>query len=180
MNGKILIGKNKLNLFLDIGIALAFAAVMEQHFTGIRIHELLGLGFGVALVVHILLHWRWVWNVTRHFFQKVFHESRFNYVLNLALFIDMVVIIVTGIGISRTLGLELGIERSLSSTFERLHILASNLSLILIGLHVAMHWKWIATHAQKYLLPGQFWRLPSRNTQPIPAASNTNTLSQEA
>lgn len=142
------ISRNKLNLFFDITIALAFVVEMEEHFTGLRIHELLGLAFGAGIVVHLALHWRWILNVSLRFFQKLFHESRLNYVLNLALFVDMLIAVVTGILISRTLGLSFGGE---SRALERLHILSSELSLIIVGLHVALHWKWILAHSKKYL-----------------------------
>jgi hypothetical protein len=166
------ISPNKINLLLDLGIALAFVVEMEEHFTGLRNHELLGLAFGAALIVHIVLHWRWVLGVTRHFFQKLIHESRLNYLLNLALFVDMIVIVVTGIAISRTLGISFGLDRAAQMGWQRLHILTSELSLILVGLHVAMHWKWILTHARKYLFSV---RLPRRkpttdSALPIPQA----------
>ncbi len=153
------ISRNKLNLFLDLGLALTFAVVMEERFTGIHIHELLGLAIAVALVTHILLHWRWVVDVTRRFFHNLFQDSRLNYVLNMALFIDIAVVIVTGILISRTLGLKLGIGVENEFPLQLLHILSSHLSLVIVGLHVALHWKWIVTHSQKYLFN---IRLPRR------------------
>lgn len=145
------LGGNRLNLFLDIMLALAFVVVMEQHFTGLTLHELIGVLFGVGLLTHILLHWRWILSITRRFFQKPFHASRFNYLLNLLMFVDLLVIIVTGIGISRTLGLNLNLDHSVTQNFERLHILASNFSLLIVALHVGLHWKWIVSHAQRYI-----------------------------
>lgn len=151
MIAKRKINTTKLNLFLDIVIALAFVVELEEHFTGLRIHELLGLAFGAAFILHIVLHWRWIVSLTRHFFQKVFHESRLNYMLNIALFIDMLVATVTGILISRTLGLGIALDAQTRMTSQRLHILSSEITLVIVGLHVAMHWKWIATNARKYL-----------------------------
>lgn len=153
MIGKLRRNPNLHNLYLDLVLVIAFAVVMEEHFTGLHNHELLGLAFGIAILVHVVLHWNWVVSITRRFFSKVFHESRLNYLLNAALFIDMVVIIITGILISRTIGLSF----NLAQTLEPVHLLASYLSLVLIGLHVALHWKWIVTHTQKYLIPS---RLP--------------------
>ena len=166
------IGRTKLNLFLDLTIALAFVVEMEEHFTGLRIHELLGLAFGAAIVVHLALHWKWIVNVTWRFFQNLFHESRLNYVLNLALFVDMLVVIVTGILISRTLGLNFGQG---ARSIEQIHILSSELSLIIVGLHLALHWKWILAHSQKYL-----FKLPWQKKQtPVPVSRNVMT-SQES
>jgi len=144
---------NKLNLYLDLALLIAFAIEMEEHFSGLHNHELLGLAFGLAFLIHIALHWNWVVSITRHFFSKVFHESRLNYILNLALFADMVMVVITGVLISRTIGLSLGHSEAL----ETLHRLTSYLSLVIVSLHVALHWKWIVTHAQKYLFPHRLW-----------------------
>lgn len=163
--------RNKLNLFLDIALALAFVVEVQEHFSGLRLHELLGLGFGIALVIHIVLHWDWIVSITRHLFQKVLHESRLNYVLNIAVFIDMLTATVTGILISRTLNLGISLDQQMQGTVHQLHILSSDLTLVLIGLHVALHWKWIATHTRKYLFSFNFG---SRKPQLVPRRSLAN------
>jgi uncharacterized protein DUF4405 len=149
MIAKLRRNPNKLNLYLDLVLVIAFAVEMEEHFTGLHNHELLGLAFGLAALIHIALHWDWVVSITKRLFSKFFHESRLNYALNLALFIDMGVVVVTGILISRTIGLSL----SHNDSIETIHRLSSALSLVIVGLHVALHWKWIVTHSLKYLIP---------------------------
>lgn len=151
MFGKLRRNPNRLNLYLDLMLVIAFVVEMETHFTGLHTHELLGLAFGIAILIHVALHWDWIVSITKRFFSKLFHESRLNYVLNLVLFVDMIAIIVTGVLISKTLGFRFGFGEAL----EPLHLLASYLSLVLIGLHIALHWKWIVTHTQKYLLPAR-------------------------
>lgn len=150
-NFKIKFNNNKVNLFLDLALVVAFAVELEMHFTGLRLHELLGLAFGAALVIHIVLHWRWILAITRCFFQKLIHESRLNYVLNIGVFASMLVATVTGILISRTLSLNLGLDGATAMNAYRLHTLSSEMTLVFVGLHVAMHWKWIVTHTEKYL-----------------------------
>ena len=157
--------RTKWNLILDIALAAVFMVEMEEHFTGLPMHEVLGLIFGVALVLHIILHWNWIVSLTRTFGRKVLHESRLNYVLNAALFVDLLVVTVTGVVISRTLGFHLEVPRS----WQTIHIVASELSLVLIALHVAMHWKWILTNVRKYILA----RLTL--TRPASAAPAVNT-----
>ena len=132
-------------------MALIFAAMMEEHFTGIHIHEVVGVAIAVAFLdFHIALHLDWVVSITRTFFVSI-HETRLNYVLNLALFIDMVVVIVTGILISRTLGLSLGVSADAQFPIQLIHTGASQISLIIVAFHVALHWKWILTNIQKYM-----------------------------
>lgn len=175
LNGSRL-NQSKWNLFLDVALAGAFVLVLEEHFTGLNWHELIGVGFAIGLLVHFILHWRWVFTMTKTFFRKLFHESRLNYLLNLVLLVDLAVIIVTGIGISRTLGLELGLDRSLSSSFEQWHRLASNFSLLLVGLHVAIHWKWIVSHARRYIFRNPFRFLLHRQApHPVVAHSLVTT-----
>lgn len=153
------LNKTKINLFLDIALAVMFVVALEQHFTGNTLHELIGIGMAVALLVHIILHWSWIVSITRTFIRKIFHESRLNYLINLVTFVDMLVIIVTGIAISRTLGLEFGFDQEFSHSLESLHKLSSNFILILVGLHVAMHWKWIINNVRRYILRNPFSRV---------------------
>ena len=141
------INRTKLNLVLDIVIAVAFAAEMQYRFVGLRNHELLGLALGVAIAVHLVLHVQWIVGVTKRLFKNLLHQSHLNYVLNLALLIDIVVVTISGILISKTLGLSISADHS----WESIHKIASNLSLVIIALHVGIHWQWIAVNSQKYL-----------------------------
>lgn len=142
------LNKIKINVFLDLLLALIFIVEMEEHFTGLPLHEVLGLIFGAAFIIHIILHLDWIVSITRGFFKQIIHESRFNYVLNLALLIDMLVATVSGVLISRTLGLSIS---DVDHSWEQIHKLSAEFSLILVALHVAMHWKWIANNGSKYL-----------------------------
>lgn len=145
------LNKTRLNVFLDLLLTGMFVIEMEEHFTGLALHELLGLLFAAAFSLHILLHWDWVVGVTRTFFNRLLHESRFNYVLNVLLFVDMAFVTVSGILISRTLGLQLALDQDVQRTLQSLHMVGAELVLIIVALHVAMHWKWIKTNGAKYL-----------------------------
>lgn len=159
------INKNKFNLFLDIALVVAFVLDMEFHFTGLSLHELIGLVLGVFILLHLMTHWQWIISITVNFFRKFWHESRLNYVLNVALFVDMGALIVTGILISRTLGLNLSLDRGVAQQMEHLHVLTSDLALIIVALHVGLHWKWIATQAGKYLFGFKLPRLQAQSEQ---------------
>jgi hypothetical protein len=154
MQSKKKLNLNKVNLFLDMAIVLIFVVEMEEHFTGLHYHELLGLMITAIFVVHVTLHWRWVVGVTKQFFHKLFsiNKARLKYGLNLVLLIDMATCIVTGILISRTLGLNFAFAQQINQVGHSLHILTAQLSLLIVGLHVASSWEWIVLNAKKYLL----------------------------
>ncbi len=164
-------GRNLLYLLLDITLALVFAIEMEERFTGLQLHELIGIGLGVGLLVHLLIHWRWMLTITRTFIHKLIHESRLNYLLGLALLIDFAVIIVTGLGISRTLGLNFSVGRD----WEQIHRAAADFSLLLVASHVALHWKWITTHAKRYIFS---FKLPVRRVPALPVQPSAQSTSE--
>jgi hypothetical protein len=158
------INKVRLNVFLDLLLTGVFIVEMEEHFTGLPLHELLGLFFAAAFTLHIILHWDWIVNLTRNFFKKLLHESRLNYVLNVLLFADMIFVTISGILISRTLGLNFSLGQDFQRTLQTLHMAGSELVLIIVALHVAMHWKWIKTNGAKYL----FGWLPKSRSRTAP------------
>jgi len=151
MIARLLSNRTKINFFLDVLLVVAFAIEYEYHFTGLRIHELLGLAFGIAMLIHFLLHLDWVWSITKTFFRMLLHETRLNYVLNAILLIDAIVMIISGILISRTLGVTIIIQRVAGLTWEQIHILSAQLSLVIIAFHTAMHWKWLGTNIRSYI-----------------------------
>ncbi|HLZ63793.1 MAG TPA: hypothetical protein VKR06_43240 [Ktedonosporobacter sp.] len=147
------INRNKLNLLFDIVISLAFVVEMEAHFTGLHYHEVLGVAIAVAFLVHLLLHWRWVVGITKQFIHAPFRlqEARFKYLLNVAVLIVVAVAIVTGILISSTLGFTLPLDPQVYNDALYLHLGSSGLSLLLVGLHIAVDWKWVVASTKKYL-----------------------------
>jgi hypothetical protein len=147
----LLSNRTKLNFFLDLLLLIIFPIELEYHFTGLGLHELLGVAFGIALLIHFVLHLDWVWSITKDFFRLLLHETRLNYILNALLLIDASVMVISGILISRTLGLTFSSGRVAGLSWERIHILSAELSLVIIALHIAMHWKWMATNLKVYL-----------------------------
>ena len=147
--------RTRLNFSLDLLLIVIFPIELEYRFTGLRIHELLGLGFGILLAIHFLLHLDWVWSITKTFFRTLLHETRLNYLLNTILLIDACVIVLSGILISRTLGLSFTLGRIAGLSWERIHILSAELSLVIIALHVALHWKWLANNTKATFFGGR-------------------------
>ena len=136
--------RNTVNLIVDSVIFIAFRVAMAPRFSGLAIHEWLGIAFGAGIITHLLLHWQWLVEVTKRFFGKAQWSARINYILNSLLFVDVTIIIFTGLMISESALPQLGITLAHSGGWRMLHTLSANLFLVLTGLHIALHWQWIA------------------------------------
>lgn len=143
--------QTKLKLVVDIGIFIGFLIAMDPHSSGIPIHEWLATSMLAVLVVHLLLSWDWIVQITRRLFGKVNGLTRINYILNWLLFIDGCVIMVSGFAISESLLPYLGIELPRNFAWRGLHDLSANLFLVLLGLHTALHWNWIVDTTKRYI-----------------------------
>lgn len=145
---------NRTNLLLDFGILGAFLLVMEPGLTGLAVHEWLALAFFGAILVHLLLHWKWITQVTLQFFRKLFHTSRLQYGVDVALLISFTAAMLSGLLISRValpaLNLSLFLGRNFAWT--RLHAASATSTLLLIALHFALHWDWVVTMTRRYLI----------------------------
>ncbi len=142
----------KTNLTLDIAIFAAFLAVANPSLTGMTIHEWLALAFATAIVVHLLFHWNWLVAVTKAFFSKLFHQSRLNYVVNALFFVAVTATMLSGILISKSVLPFLGIQVNAAHSWESIHKQAADISLILLGLHFALHFKWLVAQLKRYLV----------------------------
>lgn len=149
-------GRTTTNLYLDGIIFITFLVAMEPDLTGLPVHEWLGLALGVGLLAHLLMHWKWVVGVVKRFFRPLPWRVRLNFILNTALLTAFTLILVSGIMISESLGVAqlLRLENG-SPAWRGIHHTASNLSLLLVGLHVALHWGWITNTFKRYVLRRQ-------------------------
>ena len=143
---------NKTNLLIDIGIFGVFLVGANPNLTGLALHEWLGLALAGTLVVHLLLHWRWIATVTLHFFRQLIHDSRLQYVVDLALFISFTTVMMSGLMISRIVLPFLGIALTRNPAWLPLHNLSANATLALIAVHTALHWDWVVKTFKRYLV----------------------------
>jgi Domain of unknown function (DUF4405) len=128
---------------IDILMAVTFVLFFnKQVLGGLTFHEIAGLAIAAVFFTHVLLNWQWVKKVTVKLFdRKLPLKTKFGYVLNLLLLVTMGFIIISGIFISRVVfpNINIGNER----WFQVTHISISFLVLILVAVHVGLHWKWV-------------------------------------
>jgi len=144
--------QTKSKLWIDLAIFLVFLIAMDPQSTGIAIHEWLTIASMAAMMTHLLLNWDWIVQVTRRFFGKLATRQRINYILNLLLFIDGTIIMLSGIMISEAALPALGIRLPVGFAWRSLHDTTANLFILLLGLHTALHWGWIVRTVGRYVI----------------------------
>jgi hypothetical protein len=142
----------KTDLILDSVIFTALLVVANPHLTGNTIHEWLGISLAGAIITHLLFHWDWIIKVGREFFRKLFHQSRLNFVVDTLFFFAMTGSFFSGILISKDVMSVLGIQLNASGGWKMIHTLTSDASVIMLGIHFALHWRWIVTNIGRYVL----------------------------
>ena len=133
----------KIKLVLDILIFFGFLIAMDPHSTGIAIHEWLTIASMAAVITHILL--------TKRFLRMSTLRPRLNYILNVLIFIDVVLIMYSGIMISEAFAPSLGLSLPRNFSMRELHDMTANLFVLLLGLHTALHWDWIVNAFKRYI-----------------------------
>ncbi len=151
----------KTNVLIDLAIFGAFLFSTAPHFTGMTIHEWLGISFAAGILTHLLLHWQWVVGTTKKFFSRIPRQLRINYALNTLLFVDITIIIFTGLMISESALPLFGIQFARNQFWTWLHRVTADASVYLIGMHVALHWRWIWSQIQRWLVVPIFSRRPA-------------------
>lgn len=144
-------GSVRAKLLVNTILALSFIAISAPQATRMPVHEWLSLAFMGVLGLHILFSWAWIVGVTRRFMSRVRGEIRFNYLLDAASYILMIVATISGLVISEAALPALGFPRPSDRFWSVVHDLSSEALLVLIGVHLAMHWDWVVAASRRLL-----------------------------
>jgi len=149
---KSALSQTRSKLWVDILIFAAFLITMEPRGSGLAIHEWLTLSMLAAMTVHLLLNWDWIITITSRFLGKLGGLNRINYILNWLLFVDGTLIMISGIMISEVALPFMGIQLPQGFGWRRLHDMSANLFLLMLGVHTALHWSWIVSTFNRYVI----------------------------
>ncbi len=135
---------NIFKFFLSLALTIVMLLLMDpRSFYGLVFHEWAGLIIGIFFILHKALNWGWIKKVTVSFFRKATGKARLNYFLDIILLAGMVLMILSGIAISRTIDFS-WLNLGGSGMFWRvMHTSPSYITLVLFGIHLGLHWKWV-------------------------------------
>jgi hypothetical protein len=134
---------------LDTTLLIIFILLLSPRMTRLALHEALGFIFFILIIIHLLIAWPWIHNVTRKFFNTASRRTRFNFFLNSVLFILVITELVSGLTISEVVLPGLGINTINDRSWRAVHNLPLNFVMLFAGLHIAMNWGWIIAAFKK-------------------------------
>lgn len=139
--------KNYLKYFLDLMMTVLFILLMDTAITGMQPHELLGLSVCGLFVIHNVLNAKWIRTVASKLFDKRFKPlTKFMFILDAVILVDVLMIASSGVLISTELFSFVLTDRLFWVT---VHHIAAYGGLILISIHIGLHWKSILGAARK-------------------------------
>lgn len=147
--------KNTLKIILDSIMALVLMFMYKKNVFGLSFHEIAGVAVCLLFIVHILLNRKWVVAATK----SVFHKGtpgkiRAGYIVDFLIALSFLGLLVTGIGISKAVFSPLAFLGNAGNPF---HFLFGGLSLILLGVHLGLHWDWIKSSILKFYAKSPKW-----------------------
>jgi hypothetical protein len=139
------------NLVVDVVIAAAFLVAANPPVSGQAAHEWFGLAFGGAVIAHVVLHWDWIISATKKLLLHRGRGLRLNYAVDAFLFVALTSTVLSGVLASRHVLASFGLPPNLAPGWRGLHSLAANASVAAMGVHLGLHWDWIALNAARFV-----------------------------
>lgn len=158
------IRSNVIKLAVDGALTAALLALWSVALTGLTLHEWLGAALISIVLAHLLFNWLWIVATTRRFWKMMRTCVRINYVLNAVLFVAMTTVLFSGLMISVIALPALGLRGQRNMFLVLVHILAGDVLIVIVGLHLALNWKWVITTLRQQLTPRR--PTPARWTSP--------------
>lgn len=158
----------KTNWWLDAMLFTGFMATFYLDLTGIELHQWIGIGLGILLLVHLGCHIDWIGTVVTRFFGKCTASARVNLVIDLLLMGGFGMIILTGLVISTWLNLTF----INYSGWWAVHVISAVTTLFALLIKLFLHRKWIVNVAETRIFGRRETTQPA--AIPVPAASRVN------
>jgi cytochrome b561 len=120
---------------------------MAYNFTRNMVHELIGISLFTLFIIYNILNRRWYQTIFRG---KMNVRRILNITVNLLLLVAMVIVMISAIPISRIIFTFLQIHNS-GLIARQIHTLAAYWGLILMAIHIGMHWGMIIGGVRKMI-----------------------------
>jgi len=144
------------DFWLDLVLLVAFNIDYSFRFTGLTIHEWIGMVFVVLVPLHLTQHWDWVVRTTRRLVARWRTPSResLRWAVDLLLMLAFVLCMAGGLLVSRKALPAIGLRPGDDRFWRGLHTTTADVALFLAALHVALSWRWGLSVARRIFRRG--------------------------
>lgn len=139
--------KKIIKISIDIIMTLLFFLLTAYHWTGDEIHEYLGFSLFIFFIAHHILNFNWYKNL---FKGKYSFNRILNTFINIALFVCMLGLMISGIMFSRKVLFFLNLGGG-GMFNRRLHMLSASWGFVFISAHIGMHWGMFMSIGNKFI-----------------------------
>jgi len=137
--------KARINFAVDAVVIAVYLVATNPSTTGTPVHEWVGIGSGLVAFVHLVLHWEWAVRIASRFFRRLGAAPRVNFVIDALALVAFVTVGLSGLLVSRSVLRPFGLIVDEESIWHAVHSQSATVLLALIGIHLGLHWGWIAS-----------------------------------
>lgn len=134
-------------LWLDLALFGALFLAYNPAWAGVAVHEWLCVVAVAPLLFHVVINWDQALQILRRFVELMRTTPRVNLVVDAALFVVAVTVMLSGLQISQSVARSLGVTIAPSSLWVSTHAWSADATILLLLVHVALHWRWIVKTA---------------------------------
>lgn len=139
--------RNIIKIILDVLMTAILVLLYNSYAINMAFHEIAGLCIFILFIIHCLLNIKWIRKITVRFFIKSLPPRiRLYYILDFLLLISFSLIIISGIYLSKIL---FPMINPHEGPWKTIHLFFSGFSIILIGIHIGLHWTFISNIFKK-------------------------------
>ncbi|MGN1269332.1 MAG: cytochrome b/b6 domain-containing protein [Clostridia bacterium] len=132
----------KRKIILDIVMGIIMICLMNLSFTGIKLHEILGIVVFFLFIFHKILNLKWIKSITINLFKKgIKTKTKIMYVIDIILLILVILNVITGILISTHILTNIT-TNNIGAASQWHHFFAYWLAIVLL-IHIGVHWEFI-------------------------------------
>lgn len=133
-------------LLLDLILLVGLATFYSDKIISMSYHEIGGLVLFGLFVLHLIFNYKWIRNVfVKLFSRKMLLRTRILCLLDVLLLLSWVMVIVSGACISKVV-----FSFRVMGSWKMLHFFFAALSLILTGIHLGFHVKYLGINLKKF------------------------------
>lgn len=125
----------RIKIIIDILLFVITIALFNIGLIGNLMHEILGIAIGILIVIHLILNFKWIKQVTKNF-RKTNAKTKIMYIVDIFIMLVYLVAIICGILIGNEI---FNFHMSSNLGFVLTHLILGRLAIIIMFIHLGLH-----------------------------------------